>query len=260
MLFADSNPAPEPSFGELKTLLSRTQAPPWSGIDAAATAEDLRRALTWSPSDMGQVARGFMHLALRLSESFTPGSAGRDEALLAAAPWLRQTGLALQGFPELEGKELGGQQLLDLVEQSLVCGTLATHAGHAKDAAMDVRVLLGGFAWHLLSPVLTALRRRVAALTQDGKDGEAEALLRPFAPLLMLLGRSEESRATSKDDARAEVQAATAEVQAATEERDAAAARLRLRGAEPKAAGTLADLARKAEPPPPPPGRRSRRR
>lgn len=240
----------------LRKILDRTQVFDWSELRFDVGPDSLAACLDLDLGQLEQLAARTSGLVLRL-RGFYPEAAGRPSAVPAAHSWLRACGTAARRLPKVEARAgVSGQELCEEVDQEAVLRATQNYAGRIKEAALDGRVVSGAYAWFLISTVLDGLRARV----RGKAHGEAEALLRPFAPLLVLLAQFMEERDALAQRSRQETTELAEEVQEAREEQEDAEASLQLRGVPrdvPRE--TLARLAERATPAAPAGKSRTRR-
>lgn len=148
-------------------LLAHLERPPGRLRDPIRTWDDIAGAL---PGPLSGTERGVM--------GRVPLPAQRD--------WVRQLAEGLGAAPEVEAAiGVAGRFFADLIERDVQARALERHAELAKDGAMDLRALTGAYGFFLLATVLDWLRARVAGASEE----EANALLRDFAPVLVLIGQ-----------------------------------------------------------------------
>lgn len=199
-------------------------------LEAGADVEALLRYLDVAPEDVEALAVDWG----RVAYVFPRGPAGAGlaptlRARLGREPWPSELGWAvtagaeLARFPALEARVgVKGEELSSLLDRGYKLELAHRSAGRAKDGAMDLRAVAGGYGWFQIMEVLRWVRGRLSTLDLAGQ----RALIRDFAPLLHLLTQEREGVAQRRETLAARRQTAGAEADAA-EARAQQAERLR---------------------------------
>lgn len=187
----------------------RTGTAPWPVGPSAETVFSTIAQI--DPAPLRAAAQGWGAILQQLPFDSAAAPRGPIE-LPAQAGWVRPTGTALGQDAAIE-REVGvsGAHLVQLSDLDPILRAIAQWAGQAKDGAMDLRATLAAFGWFVVSLVLDVLKQKAQALPRE----EAQRLLGPFAPALVLLIQAQsdaEARrlllSGKRADARAEAEAA----------------------------------------------------
>lgn len=121
----------------------------------------------------------------------------------------------LARFPALQARlGIAAGHLAEVVAREKYLAVIQHYAGKAKDGALDLRITAGAYGWFQVTETLRWVRDRAPLLAPDKRL----ALLRDFAPLLVLLTQQQEDTQARRADLSAVRADAAAEASAAERE------------------------------------------